>query len=385
MIDMDLIHKNEYGIKPHVVISCPGKITLSGEHTEFSDGITLSAAINRSVHVAVSPRTDNSLRIFSANCKERKKSLISNLKFKREDRWANFIKGVVYYIINAGHSFKGMNISVMGDIPEGVGLGSSSAMCLAAACCVKKLYGLDLSWLNLVESVRYSESVFMSRYAGMSDAMTSFFAKKRCFFYLDSSTLEFSTIPFFEPDKILLVTLPGIVGEESTVDLKEVKETILETMQGLKLKKNSQKLRSYTSSDIRGITGMNEAIKRKCLYITQEIKRGIESKKLLEDADYDLFGRYMNRSHEGLRDLYEVSCPEIDWLQKRALETEGIFGSKISGEAYNGCIITFMKKESLPLYEAHLDEYHKIFGFKAQSFIVGFSAGVNSLYNDLFL
>ena len=143
MTEIELKHKKEYGHKPSVICSSPGKVVISGEHTEYNDGVLISAAINLYCHISISKRDDNHLRVYSANLEERKKVSMSNIKYKREDRWANYIKGVIHSIIQNGSTLSGMNVTILSDIPTGIGLGSSTAMCLAATCALKKLYNLE--------------------------------------------------------------------------------------------------------------------------------------------------------------------------------------------------------------------------------------------------
>ena len=103
LIDQIIVHhESEYGEKPSVITSAPGKVDLLGEHGEVSQGYVLSLAIDRRFYIAASLRSDNSLRFFSANLNERKKSTIAGLKYKREDRWANYSKGVIDALIHMG-------------------------------------------------------------------------------------------------------------------------------------------------------------------------------------------------------------------------------------------------------------------------------------------
>jgi galactokinase len=88
----------------------------------------------------------------------------------------------------------------------------------------------------------------------------------------------------------------------------------------------------------------------------------------------------MNRSHESLRDNFEVSCPEIDWLVKRAQEIDGVYGSKITGTGFGGCTLTLLKKSAFDQYKERLEEYERIFGFKASMINLNISSGAKIIY-----
>ncbi len=381
--EIELKHKEEYGHKPGVLYSCPGKITLSGEHTEYNDGVMISTAVNLYCSIAISKRDDNSVRFYSVNYNERKKTSITNIKNKREDRWANYIKGVLVSIIQAGYTLSGMNITIMSDIPEKIGLGSSSAMCLASACCIKQLYELDLTWLNLIESSRFSESVFMGLYTGLDDAMTMFFNKKDSLFYLDASTLEYENIALTTNIAHIVLLNPGVNNSEIEINYIDDRDSLYDLASSLSKGKNNHSLRNYRVSDIRSCLDIPERIKRKAIFIVEEIKRSLDEKQVVEAGDLSLFGRYLVRSHEGLRDLFESTCPEVDWLIKRAVETEGVYGGKASGEISSGIVVFIMEKSGVKSFTEHLEDYDKIFGFKARFLDIEICDGMSSDYPEL--
>lgn len=381
--EIELKHKEEYGVKPLVSFSCPGKITLSGEHTEYNDGVVISTAIDLNCTVSISKRDDNSLRVYSANYNERKKASLSNLKNKREDRWANYVKGVVVSIMQAGYTLSGMNITIYSEIPEKVGLGSSSAICLATACCIKKLFKIDLTWLNLVEASRFSESVFMGLYTGMDDSMTMFFSKENSLFYLDASTLEYENLKLSTDIARIVLLNPGINNSEIEINYLEDRESLFDLATILSKGKNNHSLRNYRVSDIRSCLEVPERIKRKAIFIVEEIKRSIEEKQVIETGNFDLLGRYLVRSHEGLRDLFESTCPEVDWLIKRAVETDGIYGGKASGELSSGIVVFVMENLGEINFKEHIEDYDKIFGFKAKFLDIKLSDGLSIRYPEL--
>ena len=108
---------------------------------------------------------------------------------------------------------------------------------------------------------------------------------------------------------------------------------------------------------------MPESSRRLCTHVVMENERVIEVKDALKAGDLVLTGKLMSRSHESLRDNFEVSCPEIDWLVKRAWELDGILGSRMTGSGFGGCTVTLIRDGVLEEYQARLDEYEHIFGF----------------------
>ena len=124
-----------------------------------------------------------------------------------------------------------------------------------------------------------------------------------------------------------------------------------------------------------------ETTRKKCLHVVEENQRVLEAEEALRKKDLVAFGKLMNRSHESLRDLYEVSCPELDWLVKRAWETEGVYGSRLTGAGFGGCTVTLIEEDAIPAYQEHIVQYERIFGFQPELYICKPSAGARIVEN----
>ncbi|MDA3811923.1 MAG: galactokinase [Spirochaetaceae bacterium] len=379
------LHKEEYGTEPEVVTSAPGTINLMGEYTEFSEGFVLSVAIDRYIEVAVSRRTDNSLRFYSVNYDERKKTTISNLKKKKEDRWANYPKGVISSLLRIGCILKGVDITIMGNIPEGIGLASSSALAIALTVALKKLFELELSEVQIIEAARQSESVFLGQKTGISSFLLAYYAKVGHAMFLDTRSLEYEYIPLeFENHSFLITDTripPSLIEIDDEIDYYEDFKSIVKA---LSLKKSGgSSLRDFSKKDLSlSIDGINEDTRRRSMHVMDENQRVLDMKGFLQQSDMIMCGRLLSRSHESLRNQFDVSCPELDWLVKRAQETQGVYGSRLTGKGYGGCTVTLIDNEKIESYEEHLEEYERIFGFKAEDFICKPSMGVKTIFPE---
>ena len=145
----------------------------------------------------------------------------------------------------------------------------------------------------------------------------------------------------------------------------------------LSAKKPGRTLRDYSPADLRDSMGLiPESTRKKCLHVVEENQRVLEAEAALKKGDLAGFGKLMNRSHESLRDQYEVSCPELDWLVKRAWETEGVYGSRMAGVGFGGCTVTLIEEKVIPAYVARLEAYERIFSFRADTYVCEPAAGV---------
>jgi len=370
MNDLRSLHKLEFGTEPEVVASAPGTINLMGEHTDYNEGYVLQLGLNRSASVAISRRKDNSLRFYAADFNERKRTTIANLKYKREDRWANYSKGVLAELIQLGFTFRGVDISISGNVPQGIGLGSSSAIEVATAVAMKALFDFPLSESQIIQCASRAETEFMGLDSEITDPFASFIAREGNAVFLDLRTLEYSLIPLGFADAQFYVTNSSVPQVMIAPEIQERKNDCRECIEHLSSRRSGSALRDFTPHDLKTSMGVvPEAIRRVCLHVVQENQRVLEAKRALYSRDAERLGKLMNRSHESLRDYFEVSCPELDWLVKRATEIDGVYGSRMAGPGFGGCTITLLNPNALDRYRARLEEYERIFGFTAEAFL----------------
>ena len=125
---VDNAHETEYETLPDVTVSAPGRFHLIGEHSWFFRDKTLSMAVNLPVYVAVSLREDSTLRFYFPQLNDRKRSSLSSLKFRKEDRWANAVKAIVYGFSSGGFDIKGLNFTIYSDILPSAGFGITTPL-----------------------------------------------------------------------------------------------------------------------------------------------------------------------------------------------------------------------------------------------------------------
>ncbi|MDR1447117.1 MAG: galactokinase [Treponema sp.] len=385
MLDIGPIHRKEYELdedrsEPVFIAEAPGRIHLLGEHGEPRAGLFLSAAIDRHIRVAVSLRKDNSIRFFAADLGERKRTTLVNLKYKREDRWANFIKVAIHLFAELGYPVKGLNFTVMGDIPQQVGLASSSAIEVAAAMALRGFLKAAVPERNLLTRLVASREVFFGREVGPVDYMVSFSARKDQLLIVDEASRELRKFKSpFSKYKILIMDsrVPRMGVEE---ELAQRIEDIKKGLEIISKKREGASFRSYASADlVESMGNLPEEIRRRSMHIVKEMRRVLDAEEALKSADLAALSRIIFHSHESLRDLYEVSCPEIDWLVKRAQEIDGVLGSRMTGQGFGGCTYTIIKESAVEEYKKRLEDYERIFGFHPVIYEVKFSTGCRLL------
>jgi galactokinase len=383
MNDLIRSHLEEYGQDPNIIAQAPGRVNLIGEHTDYNEGFVLPMAIDYYVRVAVSRRKDQHLRFFSADFKDRKRTSLSNLRFKKEDRWANYPKGIISVLLNRGYDIGGLSFTVMGNIPIGVGLSSSAALEVATAYTIQRLLGIEISGPELARLAQEAENSFVGVQCGIMDQFVSRMAQAGSAMFIDTRNMEYRHIPINLKTVKILITNSGVPRSLVESEYNQRRAECEKCVSLLSTRKSGRSLRDYSAADLRDSMGLiPETTRKRCLHVVEEIERVREAEGALKKNDIVSFGKLMNRSHESLRDQYEVSCPELDWLVKRAWETEGVYGSRMTGAGFGGCTVTLIEERSIPTYEARLETYERIFSFKPETFVCYPADGAQVLFQQ---
>jgi galactokinase len=179
----------------------------------------------------------------------------------------------------------------------------------------------------------------------------------------------------------ILITNSNVPRNLVDSEYNQRREECERCVEMLSTKKPGRALRDYNPADLRDSMGLiPETTRKKCLHVVEENQRVLEAEAALKKNDIVSFGKLMNRSHESLRDQYEVSCPELDWLVKRAWETDGVYGSRMTGAGFGGCTVTLIEEEAVPVYVSRLEAYERIFSFKPETFVTEAAAGASVLF-----
>ena len=368
-------HNNEYETKPEVVVKAPGRFHLIGEHSWFFKDKTLSMAVNLPVYIAVSKRKDSALKFYFHQLNERKKASISTLKFKREDRWANAIKAVLYGFISGGFEICGMNITVYSEILPSAGFGITTAMKCGTALAVKELLGFDCSEVQLLQVIERGNKRFLQINNYTADNFTALFAKKDTLLITDHQKNTWDYVPFsFEDKKIFLldtkVPRVSVWDEES---LFEPQNALL--LGDLRERRNNvyggwQYISNITDIN-EELSVVSEDIRRKLLCIMREHNDLLDAREGLEKVDFFKLARAVNHSHESMRDMYNISCPEIDWILKRVGElepnlemiTNPVSCGRITGKGFGRCLYAIIRQSDAEKFKAKIAEFEKIFQY----------------------
>ena len=119
---------------------------------------------------------------------------------------------------------------------------------------------------------------------------------------------------------------------------------------------------------------------RRAEHIVEENARVLETIEAFEAGDLDEVGRLFYASHASLRDLYEVSSPELDALVEIAKATPGVIGARLTGAGFGGCTINLVRRDAVGAFrDAVMRDYPARTGLTPRVFPVEASAGAGRL------
>ena len=382
-------HELEYEKKPEVVAKAPGRFHLAGEHSWFYKDKTISMAMNLYVHIAVSKRDDGLAKIYFHQLNDRKKITISTNKFRKEDKWANAVKSIIYGFTSGGFSIGGVDITVYTDIMPSAGFGITTAMKTATAIALRKLFDLNCSDVQLLQVFERGNRLFLKKNNFLSDNYAALFAKKGNLILTDYAKNSWDYVPFNFPNRKIIITdttVPRIsVWNEDT--LFDPKYALL--LGELKDKKNNVYGGWNYISNIADIEEVLEVLtkdeQRKLLAIIREHADVLDIRDGVETGDFFKLARAINHSHETVREFFDISCPEIEWIAKRINELEPnlehlrnpVTCGRLTGKGYGRCIYAIMRDVDYENYLQKLVEFEKIFGFHPVTFEVECADGAS--------
>jgi galactokinase len=337
--------EEEFGTAPKL-FAAPGRVNLIGEHTDYNDGFVLPCAIGFNTQVAIAPRADRKLVLLSEGFPERFEFNLEKLPQTRLGAWCDYVLGVAVVLRQAEAFSSGANLLVQGGVPIGAGLSSSAAVEVASALALMSLNGAIFPMPQVAKMCQRAENTFVGAQVGIMDQFVSCLGKKGHALRLDCRSLEFEQVPI--PSDVRLVICNTMVKHEHAGG--EYNRRRAECDEGVRLLSKwypeIRALRDISPEQLeKHVDDLPPTIYMRCKHIVNENQRVLEGSRALSCGDLHRFGTLMRQSHESLRDLYAVSCEELDLMVELAEGLPGFFGGRMTGGGFGGCTVNLVSEK----------------------------------------
>ena len=327
----------------------PGRINLIGEHTDYNGGLVLPFAIERGTYLLIRRSELPPARLYSANLDLEARFMPAEIT--KDNDWADYVRGVFLFTRETCADLPPFDGLYFGDLPLDAGLSSSASIEIVTALGMESL-GCALTREAAVKVSLGAENDFVGVACGVMDQFTVALAKRDHAILLDSGTLDYQQIPFNLNETALVIGYTGVKRSLATSPYNERRRECEQALEMLSAKIGPRKnLTQVSASEFeRARWSLPEVLQRRAEHVIYENMRVEEAARCLQAGDPETLGHLMNRSHESLRDLYEVSSPELDALQEISLNQLGVWGCRMTGAGFGGCVIALIQEKTLERY-----------------------------------
>ncbi|MVT11116.1 galactokinase [Chitinophaga tropicalis] len=368
-----------------VIVKAAGRINLIGEHTDYNNGFVLPAAIDKGIYMAIVKRNDNKIVLHALDVNDQYQGTLEQLK-PTAQQWPDYLLGVVQQLQMGGYTLGGFECAFCGNVPLGAGLSSSAALECATAFALNELFSLEIDRIDMVKLAQAAENQFVGVRCGIMDQFASMFGRKQQLIKLDCGSLDYEYIPF-NFDDVSLVLLDTQVKHSLASSEYNTRRAECEAGVAL-IQQHHSHVKSLRDATVEMLDEYvkkhNATTYNRCLYVVEEIQRLQDACEDLQRNDLDAFGKKLFITHEGLDKLYNVSCPELNWLAEFAGKQSGILGARMMGGGFGGCTINIVKKSAVSaVLEKAAAGYEQQFKTPLKAYVTSIEDGCHTIVNDL--
>lgn len=359
-------HKEEYGINPQVLVTVPGVVTFVGEFSDYGQGYALCGTCSKTLSIAVSKRLDSSVKILNVHTNDKKKFSLNSIKYRKEDRWGNYIKGIIIELEKFAE-VPGLDLTLSGDLLQGDGKILSAAMGVGLCKAFSKLTGYELTDEQIANSCYSSTMRFCKELTNCHLVYSILKAVEGKYMLFDMLNKSFIYVPDpFKDSNYSVLLADGHIPPVAMREELYAKHTQTKAvMQKISHIADRGCLRGFPESEIVDrIMPLSEEDRKIGCYVFEESQIAKAMANYFEKKDFPQIGKAFTKLGKGLRDGMEITCPELDWLAKRASEVMGCIGNSVVYSGCGGFIAVVLEKKAIASYSAKLEDYDKIFGFR---------------------
>lgn len=333
------------------LVTAPGRVNLLGEHVDYNDGFVLPVAIDREVKIAANLRPDRLVRLFALDLNASVIFPLDQLDGKKDVNgkpmpgWALYPAGVALVLQQHGYTVQGIDAWFTSNVPIGAGLSSSAAVEVAFATLWRAVGGWQTDQMTLARLCQQAENNYVGVKSGLMDQFASAHGIAGHALYLDTRTLEWHPVPLPAGLAVVIAdskvrrSLATSAYNERRASCEEAVRLLQKDLPGITA------LRDVTPGEFSRLADqLPEVIRKRARHVVEECARVEKAVKLLEAGDAVGFGQLMYEGHASLRDLYEVSCPELDTLVELASRLPGCLGARLTGAGFGGCTVNLVEE-----------------------------------------
>lgn len=345
----------------------PGRVNLMGAHLDYNGGMVMPSAIDRGSFFAVRPRADRKFRLGTTLDDQWVEGDLDQLPATRSGNWSDYPLGVISFLQAQDAHVCGFDLLLGGNLPIGAGLSSSASICVGVAYVFGELWERGLGEMERIEAALWAEREFIGVHCGIMDPYAISMTRPGHLLILDCKDLSVEHVPLDSSKITIAVADTGVRRELAQGAFNERVAQCAAAFEGLReFDPAATCLRDISAETLEQHGSVLESVVRlRAQHVVDEVQRTLLARAALLDGDLVQFGAQMSAAHVSLRDLYEVSIPELDALVESACHWEGLYGTRLTGAGFGGCTVMAVDTEHCSGLEAHLQEdFERQFGHR---------------------
>lgn len=369
------------------VFNAPGRVNLIGEHIDYNGGYVLPAALEFGTTLAIRKRNDNKVTFASANFPYQIELNLAEIGSEKNGEWVDYPLGVIVELYKLGIELtSGYDLLYHGEIPNGSGLSSSASIEVVTAYALTVMEGKPANTVEIALLSQRAENLYVGVNSGIMDQFAVANGAKDHAILLMCDTLEYKLVPFATGSYKLVIgntnKQRGLVDSKYN-ERRSQCDTALEILQ-----KEEPELKYLAHLSPERLEELKNNFKDVILYnraahVVSENARVLKSVEALSNNDLITFGKLMNASHDSLRDLYEVSCTELDVMVEEARKIDGTLGARMTGAGFGGCTVSLVHEDAVERFIHEVGEaYERRTGLKGEYYVCGVGNGVHELKGE---
>lgn len=339
--DLLTLFTKEFGRPAEFIARAPGRVNLIGEHTDYNDGFVLPAAIDRATFIAVAKRDDAIVRLVATDLGRETQFDSRDAVPGKEEPWSNYIRGVAAGLREAGYPVIGMDALVRGEVPIGSGLSSSAALEMAAVQALSAVGSFTVPPDQAARIGQRAEHTFVGTNCGLMDQLASALGQSDHVLWIDCRSLDCQPVPVPAGTTILIA--------DTAVQRELASSAYNERRAQCEAAANAMGVPALRDATLKMLdaAALDEVIARRARHVITENARVLDTVTALQAGHLTLVGELMNDSHVSLRDLYEVSCEELDVMAELLRSQPGCYGARLTGGGFGGCAVAIMEADAV--------------------------------------
>lgn len=372
------VFSQQFHCAPSLAVYAPGRVNIIGEHTDYNDGFVMPCAINYGTAVVGEKRDDQQFKVYAADLDQWDCFSLNEDILPVAEKWTGYVRGVVKFIQQHCPQFKqGANLVICGNVPLSAGLSSSASLEVAVAKFCQQLVALPLTDTQLALIGQQAENQFVGANCGNMDQLISALGQQNHLLMIDCRSLAIQPVPVPQGLAVMIINSKvkhDLVNGEYNQRRQQCEQAAqffgVNALRDVSLAQFQQREQELKALDMQ--------MAKRAKHVISENQRVLDAVQALQQGDLLQLGKLMAQSHDSMRDDFEITVPQIDYLvelAQLAIGNEG--GARMTGGGFGGCVVALAPQHKVEAVRKIIAEnYQRQTGLKEDFYVCQACQGV---------